>query len=380
MLKDLKTEKIISQDFAEIDSEERLSKLVPYFKGTRDIVIVKNKDVYAGVISKKDLIRSTAKPSSTKVKNIVRRCPKISKGTNLLEVSRLMIENNMSHLPVFENEKIVGVVKIDDLLREVLSQKPSFKAKDVMTSNLVCLEPSDSVTKALITCREHNISRIPIISKDKLVGLVSLHDIITPKLLGPVEGLTTHDLIAEKNSIFDMNLENIMNKEVYTVTENMTANDLIKKMFEKNISSLIVVEYEKPVGVLTKKDLLQQALYESEEADKEIIIQIISKVDINKKAIIQEIKDFAKKNEEDLGPGYINAHITKHKETFKDQNLLHCRLRIRCKQQYDVSSEGYGEEYLMKEAFRKLKHQMYKEGKKKVSPEEVYEYTNTGAL
>ncbi len=380
MLKELKVESIMSQDFAEITSDERVSKLVSLFKGSRDVVVVKEDNKYSGVISKKDLIRSTNKPGSTKIKKITRASPKLSKSTDLAEVARLMIENNMANLPVFENEVVVGMVKIDDILKTLEKSSFDVKAKDIMTSKPVTLKQDDSVIKALITCRDHNISRIMITKGDDLIGLISLHDIITPKMLAPTKGLTEHHIIDEKNSAFDMQIKNLMTTDVFTVPDSASVNDLIKEMFSKDISSLVVAEHQKPLGIITKKDILEAVLYESKKSDDEVVIQVASKVNVNRTLVIEEISDFVKKNKKELGPGYINAHITKHKETLRDKHLLHCRLRIRCKQQYDVSSEGYGEEYMMKEAFRKLKSQMLKENRKKLTPEEVYEYTNTSAL
>lgn len=87
-----------------------------------------------GIISEKDILRATPSPASTlstfevnylasklKVKNIMSRKPVcISKNTTVEEAAALMVNQDLSCLPVMENDKLVGIVSKSDMFRILL--------------------------------------------------------------------------------------------------------------------------------------------------------------------------------------------------------------------------------------------------------------------
>ena len=87
-----------------------------------------------GVISEKDIMLAAPSPASTlsayeinyllsklKVKNIMSRNPvTITKDTTVEEAVRLMVENDLSCLPVMENNFLAGIVSKSDMFRILL--------------------------------------------------------------------------------------------------------------------------------------------------------------------------------------------------------------------------------------------------------------------
>lgn len=87
-----------------------------------------------GVISEKDIMLAAPSPASTlsayeinyllsklKVKNIMSRNPvTITKDTTVEEAVRLMVENDLSCLPVMENNFLAGIVSKSDMFKILL--------------------------------------------------------------------------------------------------------------------------------------------------------------------------------------------------------------------------------------------------------------------
>lgn len=87
-----------------------------------------------GVISEKDILLAAPSPASTlsayeinyllsklKVKNIMSRHPvTITKDTTVEEAVRLMVENDLSCLPVMDNSFLVGIVSKSDMFKILL--------------------------------------------------------------------------------------------------------------------------------------------------------------------------------------------------------------------------------------------------------------------
>ncbi len=365
MKKDVK--RIITKDFEQGLVDEMISKLIPKFHASRDVVILTDGKDYKGVITEKQLTRTQLDISKTKAQKLMRHAPKINPKTTLGEAARLMLESNLFHLPVIENKKVVGVVKANDLLYEAIDIIEDYQAEEVMTKKIKTITPDTTLKTALITFREQGISRLPIEENGELVGIIGLHDIVK-NALKPTEksgmGRTTQTTTA-----LDVPVSSLMRKEIIQAKKTATPREVFELMNKHDVSSIII----ESKGIITRKDLLETLSYELNKQEKEVFIQISSKLEeINKDIILEEVKHFVVKNKS-LGPGYIYIHVQKHKETHRKLPLLHLRLRVRCKDSFDITSEGYGEESTIKQALRKLKTLLLKSDYK-IRPDEVMDY------
>lgn len=87
----------------------------------------------------------------------------------------LMRKNNISGLPVVEKQKLVGIVTG----RDVRFTEDSFPVKAVMTKSVVTAEEGISINDAQQILRDHKIEKLPIVNKDKeLIGLITFKDIL----------------------------------------------------------------------------------------------------------------------------------------------------------------------------------------------------------
>ena len=372
-MKKINIDSILNRNFVEIDGEEHVTKVAHKLEDSKDILIVKEGPKYKGVVTYKDLIRNNVKPE-TKIKTITKNAPYLKKDEDLARVTELMMTSSLFHLPLVENNAVLGVIHGDDVIRLGLENIKGFKVKNAMTTDTIKVNQEDSVAKTLVTLRENNISRILIENEEKIVGIVTIKDIIE-RVLKPKEKKSSGFVYDEKTSISDIKIKEIMKADLVSINEEETLEAAFKKMQDKEISSLIVSS--KNTGIITKKDIVELLSYELKDEKSDVYIQVSSKMELDKDLIISEIKEFVHKA--NPGPGYIYVHVTKHKETYKKQKLLHCRLRLRCKEQHDVTAEGFGEDQMIANALTKLKTTMVKHDKR-MPPKDLIEYTNISAL
>ncbi|MGD9302472.1 MAG: CBS and ACT domain-containing protein [Desulfobacterales bacterium] len=114
-------------------------------------------------------------------------------------------------------------------------------AKFWMSKNLITVKPTDSVIKAKVTLKEHNISHLPVMEKGKLTGIVTGWDI--RQVLIPSDTLK---------------VQNIMCRTPITVSQDFTVGEAAEILLNHNISGLPVVDSDgSVVGIITKGDLLK---------------------------------------------------------------------------------------------------------------------------
>jgi len=105
------------------------------------------------------------------------------------DASQLMDKNDVGCVIVTDKEgKPVGIITERDLITRVLAKNnlaSKVRAKKVMTSPLLTIEPDETLTEAARKMSRLNVRRLGVIYKGSLVGLVSSKDIlaVTPELI-----------------------------------------------------------------------------------------------------------------------------------------------------------------------------------------------------
>jgi CBS domain-containing protein len=111
-------------------------------------------------------------------------------------IAKKMKDDNIGSIIIMEKEKPVGIVTDWDIVSKALvnDSKPSqIKSKEVM-EELYTIEGEESITEAARKLRKHNIKRLGVVYKNRLVGIISSSDVIavTPDLV---------EIVSEKATI-----------------------------------------------------------------------------------------------------------------------------------------------------------------------------------
>lgn len=95
--------------------------------------------------------------------------------SKVLDILRL---NRISGLPVVENERLVGVISLEDIVRALQKNDLSALTSQYMTKEAVTVTSYDSIVNALRTFTEKQLGRLPVVDENhKLVGMLTKGDI-----------------------------------------------------------------------------------------------------------------------------------------------------------------------------------------------------------
>lgn len=90
------------------------------------------------------------------------------------EVHSLLKEKRVSGVPVLKDGKVVGIVSRANLLKNPEEEQLAL----LMTRNPITIEPHVDITVASKIILENNIRRLPVVEDGKLLGIISVADII----------------------------------------------------------------------------------------------------------------------------------------------------------------------------------------------------------
>jgi len=105
----------------------------------------------------------------------------VNQDTTAIELAKILYENRISGVPVVDEKGcLVGVVSEKDLLSIIFSGNISTtKVSEIMTKNPISFTPETDLDKISLTISERGFRRVIIVdNKNKVVGIVSRHDII----------------------------------------------------------------------------------------------------------------------------------------------------------------------------------------------------------
>jgi CBS domain-containing protein len=99
----------------------------------------------------------------------------------VFDAIKLMAEKGVGALLVLKGEKLFGIVSERDYTRKViLKGKSSQKTlvKDIMTEEVISADVDYDIKKCMVLMTTKGIRHLPIKQEEKLVGIVSLGDLV----------------------------------------------------------------------------------------------------------------------------------------------------------------------------------------------------------
>ncbi len=363
-----KVEDIMSRTFNVVKEDEFLSKVVGMFKEgkakpTEALIVVDSKGSYKGVLTERMIIRSRLDPKETKVKAVYRPAPKLNPKDDAIEAVILMIENDIKHIPVIEDDNIVGLVADVDVLEIAVKGTFGLKlVKDIMTKEPKVIEERASIASAMALMREEGISRLPVVRGDKLVGIISIHDIVEQVVL-PRDKIRFGDFAGNKPKPLSNPVKGVMTKPVITISPNTTLKDAVRLLLEHNIASLIVLDEGKIAGIVTKTDILSAIAQGKRIVKGRLLVQFsFNRMSIDStehERMLADMESFARKYSDHLGEGVITVYFKQHREKWRNLPFIHCRIMIKSEGgQYVGISNGWGFSHALQNALEHAERQI----------------------
>ncbi len=105
----------------------------------------------------------------------------VSPKSTVYDALNMMAEQDIGALVVVEDDEVIGIFSERDYARKVILQGKASKAtlvKEIMTDEVLCVGPDQSVSKCMALMTDKRIRHIPILDKGQLLGVISIGDVV----------------------------------------------------------------------------------------------------------------------------------------------------------------------------------------------------------
>ena len=342
------------------------------------LAVLDDKGKYVGVISRRWVVRMRLDPAAAKVKSLMRSVPRVAPDVSLSKAARLMIESGIRQLPVFGKTKLLGFVTDENIIHGAVTQDwGNVAVEKIMTRAPQVIDANRSVGAVLSLFREHGISHVPVMDEGKPVGIVSIQDIID-KVFQPRQRQTLGEIVGEKVPVLSIPAKGIMTKPVITVQPDTSLKEAAKTMHEHDVECLVVLSGGRLTGIVTKLDFLEP-ISQLEAAKQNLTVQFgVKGIAVNPDQqgyMMEEFESFTRKYRDALEAGTLFVYIKTHGTNHRGVPLIHCRLQLRTVNgSFFSSGEGFGVEPTFRVALDRLDKRLLRSKELASNPKYAKDY------
>jgi CBS domain-containing protein len=143
------------------------------------------------------------------------------KTDSLRYIQNMMRENAISAVPILEEDRLIGMISVNDIISALDKSYIEDKAEKHMTKSLIVLEDDMPLSFAISYFDKYSYTRFPVIDKEKrFTGILSSRDVLSA-------------LLRELNNEI-IELERMLNSEPADLTKKIRREFIVKKFDFEN--------------------------------------------------------------------------------------------------------------------------------------------------
>lgn len=127
----------------------------------------------------------------------------------------------------------------------------------IMTKDVITLQNNDDLETAERLFKKHNIRHVPVVSGDKIIGMLSYTDLLRISFVDAIDD----DEETVESIVYNMfTIEQVMTKNLTQVPSSITIKEVAEILSEKEFHAIPVVDDDKLVGIVTTTDMIKYLL------------------------------------------------------------------------------------------------------------------------
>jgi len=257
----------MSKDVAAVSSDETVISVAKVM-ADRNIscVLVEDNGAVAGIVTETDLLKRAVVEArdlqSTKISEIMSSpVESVSPDLSVFDAGKIMDDKGVKRLPVLSGNRLVGIVTQTDLIRILTSYGMWRDVSMIMSQNTLGVQRKATVTEAAKVMADNNVSSIVIMEDDEVVGIFTERDLFKR-------------IIAQKKRPERVCVEKVMSCPVVSITPDCSVFSASRIMEKMHVRKLVVMEDNQLYGILSQTDIFQavkRKLQDEEEKNHELL-------------------------------------------------------------------------------------------------------------
>jgi CBS domain-containing protein len=144
-------------------------------------------------------------------------------------------------------------------------------AKDVMSSPIICVKANQALSEVEQRLMDEHITGLPVVEEGCLVGIITRSDYVRlPILLKTYDEYVSSRLYEEsmqqqdraefrefRSHLETLTVHDVMTSNVVTCIEDTPVSDIVAKMLNHHVHRVVVIDQDRPIGIVGSLDLVK---------------------------------------------------------------------------------------------------------------------------
>ncbi len=112
----------------------------------------------------------------------VRPVVSVSPSNTVLAAIKVLASEDVGAAIVMSEGKLAGIFSERDYTRKIVLKgrsSESTRVEEIMSANVICVSPRTKLRDCMALMTEKNIRHLPVVEEGKVVGMVSIRDIVS---------------------------------------------------------------------------------------------------------------------------------------------------------------------------------------------------------
>ena len=323
-------------------------------------VVVTKDGKYYGIVDDRTISRKGTNISKNMaIGNFASKLYALGKADTLERAIYIMYESRTKALPYIDNGNVSGIIKRETMLKAILSLHllSEYKVETLMSTPILAIDSNSTASQAQAAMARGQVSRL-LVTSGHGFGLITYKSIFgkAAKIRERAQKYSKADQRGGKSGAYASGgpkVYELSENNAHTIQYNGTVEDAIRLMVEHNISSLIVVKKEKPIGIMTVRDIFEAIIKESLVHKDNIMVSGIDKYTQEYEGDIRNALDKLDERIDrfhDLKADAIAFHVKRSKSRNYE---MHLRIWLNKRGAVSVHANGYSIDSAMKDLTEK---------------------------
>jgi len=269
------------------DYKDPITQAMSKVKEYTAVIVNKNNDYY-GIVDDRTIVRKGALKLHKRqsIGKFAKKVPLLDRSTTIEKAILYFYYEGVKALPYTEGNKIIGIVKRNEILKAILSLHllSKYRVENAMTSPVIGIDADANIAQAKTAMEKNKVNRLVVMKNGSLYGIISFKDIVEIFAKATERSPQRRDYFY---TLSNTPVSSVCQKGVLAIEQDSPLEEAIREFVERNISSLVVTKSDKPVGIITVRDIFGLIVSTTTEEENKIII---SGLDDYTKEYEEEIK------------------------------------------------------------------------------------------
>ncbi len=259
----IKVGEVMTRDVITAKIGDTISKAISKMQehGFHELPVVNEKGELVGFVNYRILIRRKSISLYSRVENVMVKPPTVDPEASIVDAVKLMIDAGYRSIPVVKKNKLVGIISRTDVIRLVprMKEVASILVEDVMTSEPDVVEEDSPVEYALDLMRELGEMSVPVVDENRRLSGIIHMKDIAKAIWREKDRASVGEVAGEKKKV-EILVKEIMSNPVY-VGEDATLGEAVEEMIEYHSSICGIVDKNmRPIGIISQRDVIEAVM------------------------------------------------------------------------------------------------------------------------